>query len=555
MRQWLQFGPYRLDVASRALFCDETSIPLTPKAIQLLRVLAEAGGSVVTKEVLLEEVWPGTFVEESSITRNISELRSALGKGENGSAYIETFARRGYRLTVPVLQAPEGGNNKSSRKTLAVLPFRVLGADLSDDSTGLRIADALITGLATIRAFAITSAATADPDVDFVLRGSVQGCAERICVSVQLLDGRSGELVWGETFDKDFRDVLSVQHSLAEEVAGALAMFASAEDRKLLSRRYTENSEAYQLYLRGRFHWNQRSEKGLRTAIQWFRKAITLDPEYALAYSGLAASYAMLPMLASARAKHFMPKARTAAVKALDLDDSLVEGHTALAFVRWHYDWDWRRAERQFKIALEFQPDQATTHQWYALLLVEMGRFADGIVEAKKAQALDPHSASIRANFSAVLYLAGRYEESIDVAQEALALDPESLRAHLMAGMSLEQTGKLDEAIAFLGKACLLSRRSPQCLGSLGHAYGAAARVEEANAVLKNLRRRRARHHFFEEALVSLGLGNLAETLESLKSACEERQFSVVLLRADARFGRLQSIPEFRSILSRIGLA
>jgi tetratricopeptide (TPR) repeat protein len=262
----------------------------------------------------------------------------------------------------------------------------------------------------------------------------------------------------------------------------------------------------------------------------------------------------MLPMLASVRAKQFMPKARTAAVKAMDLDESLVEARTALAFVKWHYDWDWRRAEREFKIALEFQPDHATTHQWYALLLAETGKLAEGISEANRARDLDPGSASIRANLSAVLYLGNRYQESIDTAQASLALDPESLRAHLMMGLSLEQIGKLDEAIAFFGRACRLSREASHSLGCLGHAYGAAGRVAEATSVLKNLRRRRPRR-FFEGALVSLGLGNLPETFESIERACEAREFPVVLLRADARFRRLHSTPEFRSILSRIGLA
>jgi len=570
VRQWLQFGPYHLDVSSRSLFCESAPVSLTPKSIEMLRVLAQAGGSVVTKEMFLKEVWPGTFVEESSITRNISELRSALGKREDGTSYIETFPRRGYRLSGPVLRMPDAADQTpSGKKILAVLPFRIMGMGFSNNSIGLRIADALITRLATTRVFNVRPTGTVsqyeqsgngratagkDLEADFVLDGSVQEFGETIRITAQLLDARSAKTVWGETFDQESRDVLGVQDSFAEQLAGALTMFMSAEDRKLLSRKYTGNSEAYQLYLQGRFHWNQRSEKGLRTAIQWFRKAIGVDPEYALAYSGLAASYAMLPMLASVRAKQFMPKARTAAVKAMDLDESLVEARTALAFVEWHYDWDWRRAEREFKIALEFQPDHATIHQWYALLLVEMGRFADGISEANKARALDPGSASIRANLSTVLYLANRYQESIDAAQEGLALDPESLRAHLVMGGSLEQIGKLDEAIAFFGKACCLSRDAPYSLGWLGHAYGVAGRVAEATSVLKNLRRRRPRR-FFEEALASLGLGSLPETFESLDRACDERQFPVVLLRADPRFRRLHSTPEFRSILSRIGLA
>ena len=565
-RQWLQFGPYRLDAISCTLLRGSKPVPLTPKEIEMLRVLVRAGPSVVTKEMFFELVWPGTFVEETSITRNISELRSALGDYSSGTSYIETIPKRGYRFVAPVQHVYE--DITPSQKTLAVLPFRILGAGVGDGSIGLRIADALITKLATIRVCAVRPTRSVsqyehsgdrrpptgqDLDVDFVVDGSVQEFVGRIRVTVQLLDSKANKPVWGATFDEEPSDALRIQDSLAEQLAGALALFIRADDRKLLSRRYTESSEAYQLYLRGRFHWNKRSESGLQTAIQWFRKAIRLDPEFALAYSGLAASYAMLPMLAAVPAKRFMPRARTAAVSALDLDDSLVEAHAALAFVRWHYDWDWRRAEREFKIALEFHPSHATIHQWYGLLLVEMGRFAEGIAEAKKAQALEPGSAAIRANSAAVLYLAGRYQESIDVGEESLALNPESLRAHLVIGMSLEQMGRVEEAIAIFEKARRLFPDAPEACSALGHASGIAGHGAEANSALTSLRGRRPRCCFFEEALVALGLGNLTEAVQLLQRACEEKQFQLVILRTDARFARLRSRLEFQAILSRIG--
>lgn len=564
-RQWLQFGPYRLDVISCALLRDKQPVNLTPKAIEMLRVLVRAGGSVVTKEMFLEEVWPGTFVEETSITRNISALRTVLGKDQNGNDYIETFPKRGYRLSAPVQPVDE--EVKPCGKSLAVLPFRLLGVDIVDGSMGLRIADALITRLANVRTFIVRptrvvsqfeessegrSQAGKDFDADFILDGTVQVFTDRIRVTVQLLGSGNGQPVWGGTFDEGSSDDLGVQDSLSEKIAGALAMFLSPDDRKMLSRKYTENSEAYQLYLRARFHWNRRSESGLQAAIQWFQKAIRLDPEYALAYSGLAASYAMLPMLSSAGAKQFMPKARTAALKAMDIDDSLVEAHAALAFVKWHYDWDWERAEREFKIALEFQPEHATIHQWYGMLLVEIGRFSEGIAAAKKAQALDPTSASIRANRASILYLAGRYQESINVSQESLALDPQSIRARLVMAMSLEQMGRVSEAIEFLKKVCGPLPGAPWCWGSLGHAYGLAGRVREANSVLKNLREPGTQRRFFDEALVSLGLGMVTETLELLRRACEEREFHVVILKVDSRFERLHSNPEFQAILARI---
>ena len=571
MREWLEFGPYRLLAGKGGLLRGPLAVPLTPKAIEVLRVLIRAEGSVVTKQTLLDEVWAGTFVEESSITKNVSELRKALGERDGGAQYIETFPKRGYRLSVPVRRISEESEQQhSSRKRVAVLPFRTLGRVFDDDSIGLRVADALITRLATTRAITVRStgavsqyertvksgAAVAghDLDGDLIIDGSLQEFAGIIRITAQILDGKNGEPLWGESFDKNSSDLLAMEDAIAEELAAAVILFVGAEDRNLLSRRYTENSKAYQLYLRGRYHWSQRSGKAIRRAIEWFRRAIDLDQEYALAYSGLAESYAMLPMLTAGRAKLFMPKARVAAVKALDLDDTLVEARTALAFVRWHYDFDWRRAEHEFMMALEFQPDQATTHQWMALLLAEMGRCPQAITEARIARDLAPRSAAIVANGAATYYLVGRYDEAADLAREALCLDAESLRAHWVVGMSLEQQGRLEHAIDCFETACRLSQHAPQMLGSLGHAYGLAGRTEEATFVLKSLRRQRPRCCFLEEALVELGLGRAEEAVALLKRACEEREFHVVILQADARFATLDSIPEFRTILSHIGL-
>jgi DNA-binding winged helix-turn-helix (wHTH) protein/tetratricopeptide (TPR) repeat protein len=566
MRNWLHFGPYRLDVVSPGLFRDGEPVCLTPKALGVLRLLAEAGGEVVTKEMLLDQVWAGTFVEESSVTKNVSELRSALGPTEDGALYIETFPRRGYRFSVPVRHVSDG---VAGRKTLAVLPFRHLGPVREDDSFGLRIADSVITKLATGRSFTVRPTAAVfrygmpengratagrDLNVDFVLDGSIQECGGTFRTTVQLIEVQSQEPVWGATLDQGIQDDLAIETALAEELAGALSLFVSTEQRDLLSRRYTDQPKAYQLYLRGRFHWAQRSKEGLKTAIRLFHKAIALDPEYALAYSGLSAAYALLPMLTAGRARQFMPKARMAALKALDLDEALVEARLSLAMVKWHYDFDWRWAEREFTTSMTFQPDNAMLHHWYALLLAEMGRSAEAVAEVRKAQALDPESANIRANVASVLFFAGRYTEAITEAEGSLALDAKCMRGHLMLGASLEQIGRLEEAIRVYGDALRLSPESALVLGRLGHAYGAARRSDEALSVLHRLRRRRQRYYFFEEAMVEVGLGDEAASLASLERAYEEREFALVMLRKDPRFGPLSGMAGFQAILDRIGL-
>jgi DNA-binding winged helix-turn-helix (wHTH) protein/Flp pilus assembly protein TadD len=557
-----------MDLASLSLFRGEKPVLLTPKALDVLRILAQAEGSVVTKEALLTQVWAGTFVEESSITKNISELRGALGESESGAPYIETFPRRGYRLCVPVRQVEE---SLPGKKSIAVLPFRLLETETAADGLGLRVADAVITRLITARGFVVRPTesvvryqsqvdgrgnAGRDLEVDYLLEGAIQRCDGIIRATIQLLEVDNGTPVWGDTLETESHHIhiLEAESSLAEQISGALIMFMSAEQHELLSMRYTENSHAYQLYLRGRFHWNRRSEEGLKAAIQYFRKTIGLDPEYALAHSGLAISYAMLPMLRSGRARAWMPRARVAALKALHLDDTLAEAHTTLAFVKWHYDFDWQYAEREIRRALRFQPDNATIHQWYALLLAEMGRNAEGIAEIVKARSLAPAAANICANQGEVLYLAQRYAESVAAARESMALDPHSLRAHEVLGACFQQSGEIDAAIAAFEDGLRLAPGSSMLTGMLGQAYALAGRKSAARCLLTTLQTRRRKHYYFEESMIELGLGDTAAALASLERSYEERQFWLVLLRADPRFAPLHDEPGFRSILARIGL-
>ncbi len=565
----LRFGPYLLGPESGVLLRGVERVPLTPKAFEILRVLARGQGAVVSKQDILDEVWAGSFVEEGSIARHVSDLRKVLGGFRDGRHYIETVPKRGYRLAAPVEPVPP--EKIGGEKSLVVLPFKLLGNSFADKSVGMRITDALTTKVVTLRECTLRPNATASPSARtrgsalgrgrqltaaFALGGKVQAWGGRVRVTAQLLDAKTGALVWAESFDGKRSELLEFEDSVAEQVAGALALLFGAQQRKLLSRRYAESPEAYQRYLQGRYHWNKRSESGLRRAIRYFEQAIRLDPGYAPAHSGIAASYALLPMLAPLPACRLMPKAKVAAVNAIELDETLIEARSALAFVRWHYDWDWAGAERQFRTILEFEPDHATTHQWYGLLLAELGRFREGIGEARKAQRLEPHSPSICANLAGVLYLCGRSDAAIRVARQALVMDPQSLRAHLAMGMALGQQGRLDEAIVVLEGACRGAASAPLAQGALGYAYGTARRTADAHRVLRNLRdpARRSPCHV-DAALTCLGLGNEAEALESLEKACQERDFFLVILKADRRFDRVRATPRFRQILKRIGLA
>src|SRR5713226_9760861 len=423
-RRWYVFGPYRLDPTAPVVLRDARPLPLTPKAVETLRVLVQSSGSLVSKERLLNEVWPGSFVGDGSLMRNISDLRKVLGQDARGEEYIETLPKRGYRFVAPVEELKE--NDRPHQRTIAILPLKLLGRSPRDNYIGLGIADAVITKLSTIRECTVRPTTVVsgylrsqeDPaaigrqlGVEFVLDGAVRRFGNRMRVTVRLVTTASQTTIWAETFEEEASDISSFEESISEELAGALALSLSTEQRKLLTKRYTENAEAYRFYLRGRFYWGKRSQEGLRRAIQHFNRAIEIDGEYALAYSALAGSYALAPMLAPVPSCKFMPKAKAAALTALDIDDTLVEARSALAFAKWHYDWDWDwdGAKREFRRILKFQPHDAVTRQWYGLLLVEQAEFSEAIAQARKAQSIDPVSVSVRGNLATVLHFAGRY--------------------------------------------------------------------------------------------------------------------------------------------------
>lgn len=566
-RRWYLFGPYRLDSAAPLVVRHGKQLPLTPKAVETLRVLVQSSGSMVSKETLLNEVWPGSFVGDGSLMRNISDLRKVLGRDARGDQYIETVPKRGYRFVSRVKEFEE--DDPLHRRTIAILPFKLLSRSPRDNYIGLGIADAVITKLSAIRECIVrpttavskylqsqedATAIARQLGVEFVLDGTVRRLGDRMRVTVRLVATARRTPVWAEAFEEKFADILSFEESISEELAGALALSLSTEQRKLLTKRYTENVAAYQLYLRGRFHWGKRSQEGLRQAIQHFNRAVEIDAEYALAHSALASSYALAPMLAPVPSCKFMPKAKAAALTALDIDDTLIEARSALAFAKWHYDWDWDGAKREFRRILKFQPHDAVTRQWYGLLLVEQGEFSEAIAQARKAQSIDPVSVSIRGNLATVLHFAGRYEEAIEGARRALAMDPGSFRAQWILGLALEQKGDLQEAVKQLEKASHTSRGLPLALGALGHAYAAAGRADRANRLLKDLMEHVPEVCSFAKSVIHLGLRNTNQALEWLDKACDDKEFYVVLLKVDKRFGDIRSSQRFRSILQRVRL-
>ena len=563
-RQYYVFGPYRLDPVARTVLRDDKPLAVTPKAVETLALLVENSRSVVTKETLLNRVWAGTFVGDGSLMRNISALRKVFAE-HGGPNYIDTIPRRGYRFNANVrVESAE----KSRRRSVALLPLRLLAGEVRGVAIGSAVIEATITKLSAVRECAVhpSGAITRHPDddpvalgrelrVDFVLDGSIRLEKHKSRVSVRLLSTTDGAVVWAETLEERCDDIFAFEDSISDELAGALALILTNAERKLLVRRYTENGPAYQTYLEGRFHWAMRSQESLYRAINCFRRALDSDPSYALAYSGLACSYALLPMLAPVSSASCMPRAKTAAIQALEIDDTLLEARSVLAFVMWHYDWKWQEAERELRRMLKFEPGDAVSHVWYALLLAERGQFSDAVAQARRAQCLDARSDSIRANVATVLHFCGRYEEAIDEATEAIAANSVSVRAHFILGLAREQQGRMAEAVTAFETAVAVSRgRNPAMLGALGHACARIRNNDAAARALKALDELHPEVASLAKALVRLGMDDHSEALRLIRCACDSKEFGLVTIGVDKRLAPLRQSADFRKLLERVGL-
>jgi len=558
------FGPYRLDPVARTMFRGDTPVALTPKAVETLGLLIENCGTVVSKETLLSRVWAGTFVGDGSLMRNISDLRKIFA--EHGAPnYIDTIPRRGYRFNADVrVEAKDA----TLRRSVAVLPFRVIGDGARVSVVGQALVEATITKLSAVRECSvhpgggIVRHAEADPvalgramHVDFVLDGSVRCEADIGRVSVRLLSVTDGAAVWADTLEERCDGAFAFDDAVSDELAGALAMILTNAERKLLVRRYTESGQAYQTYLEGRFHWALRSQAELYRAIECFQRAIDIDPSYAPAYSGLASSYSLLPMLSPVPSSACMPRAKAAAIHALDIDGTLAEARSVLAFVAWHYDWKWKSAEREFRTMLKLEPGDPFAHVWYALLLTERGQASAGVAQARRAQGLDPRSEGIRANVATVLLFCGRYDEAIEEANAVVASNAGSVRGHLVLGLAKEQQGRATEAIAALETAVAVSGgENALVLGALGHTCARNGQHDGVERAQKALHGLHPDVTSGARALVRLGQNDCEGALRLLHRACDSREFGLVTIGVDPRMAPLRQSVEFQQLLGRIGL-
>lgn len=465
------------------------------------------------------------------------------------------------------------GHAAGGRIMLAVLPFDNMSGDREQDYLSDGMTEEMITqlgrldpdGLGVIARTSAMNYRYDDKDleeigqelgVSYLLTGSVRPAGQRIRINAQLIKVSDRTNLWAGSYEREFRDLLSVQAEVATAIAQEIRIRLTSREQQRLAQLRPVNSQAYQAYLKGRFFWNKRSAEKVRKAIEYFEQAIALDPNYAAAHAGLADCYTALGHYGDVAPGTAYPRAKAAATRALEIDDQLAEAHAALAAIKTHYDWDWPGAEREYKRAIRLNPSYASAYQWYATYLAVMGRSDEAARQDARALELDPLSPLISTAVGLHLYYARQYRQAIDQHRKALELEPEFALARLNLGRAYLGAGMFPEAVAELEKAVRLSDRSPAMLAALAQAYGLAGQTERAQELLKEMVARSKTTYVspFDIALVYIGLRDKDQAFAWLQKAYEEHCPALVYLRLHPWADGLRSDPRFQDLLGRLHL-
>lgn len=562
------FGLYQLDPLNRLLLHQGNRVAIKPKTFEMLLLLLEGRGEVLTKDQLMKTLWPDTFVEESNLTQHIALLRKTLGEDAT-SPYIETVPKLGYRFVAPVeIVVTKRPGSMVPRPTLAVLPFGLLGMESADSFLSLGIADTLITKLGQIRGLSVRSTSaiikydkkTNDAiqvgrllNVDFVLTGIVYKQSDQFRLNLQLVRISDEMTVWTQQFDLTCANVFAVENSVLRKVERALLPAITGKRRR---KRHTRSGAAYRDYLKGRYFWNKRSEEDLRKGIACFNTAIASDGNYALAYAGLADSYLMLINYGAMPSEEGFHLARAATLRALEIDPDLAEAHASLGYINAACDWDWKSSEKEFLKSLELSPTNITPRHWYALLLTFLGRWDQALEELEKARDIDPVSLILGAMTGLALYQMRRYDEARLELLKTLDLEPNNFPSHLYLARVSVMQNRTQEAIAEFEKSLTMLDGNLTIVAELAHAYAKAGRNTEALALLEQLLADRAAHLVpsYYLALVYLGLGDNDRALQSLAKAAEARELQLFWFRRDPRFDSLREDIRHDELLRRMNL-
>ncbi|HYL15689.1 MAG TPA: protein kinase [Terriglobales bacterium] len=457
-------------------------------------------------------------------------------------------------------------------QSLAVLPLQNLSGNPEQEYFADGITEELITDLAQISALRVISRTSimtykgsrkslpeiaSELNVDAVLEGSVERVQDRVRINAQLIQAKTDRHLWAKSYERNVSDVLSLQEEVSRAIATEIQIKLTADELRRLSQPRVVNPDAHESYLLGRYYWSKRTKEGVGKSIHYLAQATAKDPNYALAYAALSDSYHLLPDLAGSPAKDSFDKARAAALKALELDPSLAEAHAALAKVKEDYDWDWTGAENEYKQAIELNGGLGVIHAWYSNLLAETGRIPEALVQAEKAQQLDPVSSFANANLGSILYFSGQYKEALEQTWKTIDIDPTSARAHRTVGCIYAAQRLYDKAVLEFKRAIELSPGTPEYLGELGYVYAKWGHKKEADQILKRLRRSQAHREAssYSLAVVYTGIGDKPTALRLLAKGVEERAAGIVQLRVSPMFDELRPMPAFQDLLRQVALS
>jgi TolB-like protein/DNA-binding winged helix-turn-helix (wHTH) protein/Flp pilus assembly protein TadD len=630
------FGPFEADLRSGELRKRGVRLKLQDQPFQVLALLLEHAGDVVTREELRQRLWPAeTFVDfDTGLNSAVKKLRDVLADSAGEPRYIETIPRRGYRFIAPLVDpnpatvpssAPEpglhpahetassqpagsvvasaesffftrlkllfraaalllllvavflvyrnigaGGKKQTAIKSLAVLPLKNLSGDASQDYLADGMTEALIGRLAGIHNLRVISRTSvmrykdteeALPEiaktlgVDAIVEGSVIRDGNRIRVHAQLIRAATDEHFWSEAYDRELRDVLTLQSDVAHSIAQKVEVTITGEEHARLGSARTVDSEAYEAYLKGRYYWNKRTADSVSKAAHYFEQAIRKDPGYGAAYSGLADCNSGLAWHGFISPAEVLPKAYAAAQKAVEIDPQSAEAHASLALVLDH-KWDWAGAEVEFERALELNPQYANAHHWYGDYLSIQGRHEEALVEAKRALELDPLNLMIGTWVGLRYYLARRYDVAIEQSQNTVDLDPNFAAAHLILGESYVQQGKHKEGLDELQKAASLSGDSPLYIAQVGVSLALAGKKKEALRAIRELQDISGKRYVspYGVAQIYAALNDKEQTYKWLDTAYRDRAVWMSYLVVDPVFDSIRSEDRFRDLLQRVGL-
>ena len=464
-------------------------------------------------------------------------------------------------------------NTAAAIESIAVLPFQNRSSEADSEYLSDGLAESLIYRLSQLPNLKVSPTSSVfrykgkeiDPikvgqelGVNAVLSGRMVQRGDNLTISAELVDVRSNQVLWGEQYDRKMSDLLATQREIAREIVDKLKLKVAGAE-KGLEKHYTESNEAYQLYLKGRFYWNKRSAENFQKALHYFQQAIERDPNFALAYSGLADTYNLLggPEAGGDMPPNEMfPKAKAAALKALEIDETLAEPHVSLAHTMYFYDRDWAGAEREYKKAIELNPNYSVAHHWYAIYLSVVGRESEALAEIRRAQELDPLSLSINAWLGWILVLAGQNDQAIEQLHKTLELDPNFMLAHLRLGYVYEEKRMYAEAISEFEQVLRLSGGRFLGTASLAHVYALAGRRNEAQKLLNELLQQSTQRYVSPAsiAIVYVALDDKDQAFAWLEKGNEIRDMNVVRLKVDPRYESLRSDPRFNDLVKRMGL-